>query len=268
MASIAGDGPNGWAGLECPSTVTIGPVGRTSPVREGGQHPGAWARRAAVSASPASAGRPHRRPRRVRPTRPTADGSLYLVTPTGPGSASTPTAAARASPQPHCAEQDATLVGGRRGRPGLPLDDRAQRVRRRPDARPGRPDLADDPRCARVDSVRPPGRRRAPGRADRGGLPRRRGRRGDRGRRLRAVARQPVVRRRPAAWAGRRALPGPARPARLGADVCDDKIVGAHWFVDGFGATGSWPARHLSPLDDDGHGTQVASIAAGNAGVR
>ena len=50
-------------------------------------------------------------------------------------------------------------------------------------------------------------------------------------------------------------------------DVCDDKIVGAHWFVDGFGADRVRSGARLSPLDDDGHGTLMASIAAGNAGV-
>jgi hypothetical protein len=51
------------------------------------------------------------------------------------------------------------------------------------------------------------------------------------------------------------------------ADVCDDKIVGAQWFVDGFGADRVRSGASLSPLDDDGHGTLMASIAAGNAGV-
>ena len=50
-------------------------------------------------------------------------------------------------------------------------------------------------------------------------------------------------------------------------DVCDDKIVGAQWFVDGFGADRVRSGARLSPLDDDGHGTLMASIAAGNAGV-
>ena len=51
------------------------------------------------------------------------------------------------------------------------------------------------------------------------------------------------------------------------ADECDDKVVGAHWFVDGFGADRVRSGASLSPLDDDGHGTLMASIAAGNAGV-
>ena len=51
------------------------------------------------------------------------------------------------------------------------------------------------------------------------------------------------------------------------ADECDDKVVGAHWFVDGFGADRVRSGASLSPLDDDGHGTLMASVAAGNAGV-
>ena len=51
------------------------------------------------------------------------------------------------------------------------------------------------------------------------------------------------------------------------AEVCDRKIVGAQWFVDGFGADRLRSTAHLSPLDDDGHGTLMASVAAGNSGV-
>ena len=50
-------------------------------------------------------------------------------------------------------------------------------------------------------------------------------------------------------------------------DACNGKVVGARWFVHGFGADRLRSASSLSPLDDDGHGTQVASIVAGNAGV-
>lgn len=48
---------------------------------------------------------------------------------------------------------------------------------------------------------------------------------------------------------------------------CTRKIVGARWFVDGFGAERIRSSESLSPLDVLGHGTQVASVAAGNAGV-
>ncbi|WP_415839291.1 S8 family serine peptidase [Nocardioides zeicaulis] len=52
-----------------------------------------------------------------------------------------------------------------------------------------------------------------------------------------------------------------------GADACTRKVVGARWFVDGFGADRIRSSETLSALDDLGHGTQVASVAAGNAGV-
>lgn len=51
------------------------------------------------------------------------------------------------------------------------------------------------------------------------------------------------------------------------ADACNAKLVGARWFVDGFGADRVRASSSLSPRDDNGHGTLVASIAAGNAGV-
>ncbi|QZY28657.1 S8 family serine peptidase [Nocardioides coralli] len=49
--------------------------------------------------------------------------------------------------------------------------------------------------------------------------------------------------------------------------VCNDKLVAAAWFVDGFGEDAVAADEPLSPRDVRGHGTQVASIAAGNAGV-
>ena len=51
------------------------------------------------------------------------------------------------------------------------------------------------------------------------------------------------------------------------AGTCNRKVLGARWFVDGFGTDHLRSASSLSPLDDDGHGTQVASIIGGNAGV-
>jgi subtilisin family serine protease len=51
------------------------------------------------------------------------------------------------------------------------------------------------------------------------------------------------------------------------ATTCNRKLVGARWFVDGFGTDRLRSPSSLSPLDDDGHGTQIASIAAANAGV-
>lgn len=50
-------------------------------------------------------------------------------------------------------------------------------------------------------------------------------------------------------------------------DDCTRKIVGARWFVEGFGADRVRSSESLSPRDVLGHGTQVSSVAAGNAGV-
>jgi minor extracellular serine protease Vpr len=50
-------------------------------------------------------------------------------------------------------------------------------------------------------------------------------------------------------------------------DICNGKLVAAEWFVDGFGEDNLRATAALSPRDTDGHGTQMASIAAGNAGV-
>ena len=55
--------------------------------------------------------------------------------------------------------------------------------------------------------------------------------------------------------------------AEWGAETCNDKLVGAQWFVAGFGADNVRTTSSLSPRDDNGHGTQMASIAAGNSGV-
>ncbi len=55
--------------------------------------------------------------------------------------------------------------------------------------------------------------------------------------------------------------------AEWGPDTCNRKVVGARWYVDGFGAGNVRASAYLSPRDDSGHGTQVASIAAGNADV-
>ncbi|WP_295661447.1 S8 family serine peptidase [uncultured Nocardioides sp.] len=51
------------------------------------------------------------------------------------------------------------------------------------------------------------------------------------------------------------------------AEVCNRKLVGAQWFVAGYGADRVRSSESLSPRDVTGHGTQVASVAAGNAGV-
>ncbi len=48
---------------------------------------------------------------------------------------------------------------------------------------------------------------------------------------------------------------------------CNGKLVGARWYVRGFGVDNLRATSSLSPRDTDGHGTQMASIAAGNAAV-
>ncbi len=48
---------------------------------------------------------------------------------------------------------------------------------------------------------------------------------------------------------------------------CNNKLIGARYFVGGFGAAHVAPGSFLSPRDDDGHGTHTASTAAGNFGV-
>jgi subtilisin family serine protease len=48
---------------------------------------------------------------------------------------------------------------------------------------------------------------------------------------------------------------------------CTNKLVGARFFVDGFGADRVAESDPLSPLDVNGHGTHTASTAAGNPDV-
>ncbi len=51
------------------------------------------------------------------------------------------------------------------------------------------------------------------------------------------------------------------------ATSCNRKVVGAGWWVAGFGEANIRSSESLSPLDVVGHGTQVASVAAGNSDV-
>ncbi len=51
------------------------------------------------------------------------------------------------------------------------------------------------------------------------------------------------------------------------AATCGGKIVGAGWWVEGFGADRIRSSESLSAIDAMGHGTQVASVAAGNSDV-
>ena len=52
-----------------------------------------------------------------------------------------------------------------------------------------------------------------------------------------------------------------------GPATCNGKVVAGDWFVEGFGADAVRAASSMSPRDDAGHGTAMASIAAGNAEV-
>lgn len=56
---------------------------------------------------------------------------------------------------------------------------------------------------------------------------------------------------------------GPGWPA----SACNGKVAAASWFVSGFGEANLRSNSSLSARDDSGHGTQVASLAAGNSGV-
>ncbi|MGD3899044.1 S8 family serine peptidase, partial [Xanthomonas citri pv. citri] len=51
------------------------------------------------------------------------------------------------------------------------------------------------------------------------------------------------------------------------ADSCNDKLIGAKYFVQGFGAARLAEVETVSPLDAGGHGTHTASTAAGNKDV-
>src|SRR3954463_495392 len=49
--------------------------------------------------------------------------------------------------------------------------------------------------------------------------------------------------------------------------ACTNKLIGARFFLDGFGEANTAPDSFLSARDDDGHGSHTASTAAGNYGV-
>ncbi len=49
---------------------------------------------------------------------------------------------------------------------------------------------------------------------------------------------------------------------------CNNKLIGARYFVEGFGASNIADYEWLSPRDADGHGTHTAGTAAGNDGVK
>lgn len=72
----------------------------------------------------------------------------------------------------------------------------------------------------------------------------------------------PGLGRDPRDWRGS-CVPGQDWPR----STCNRKLVGAAWFVTGFGSERIGSSESLSAHDSSGHGTQVASLAAGNAGV-
>ncbi|VXA96597.1 S8 family serine peptidase [Nocardioides sp. AX2bis] len=75
----------------------------------------------------------------------------------------------------------------------------------------------------------------------------------------------PSLGREPAGFTG--GCAGGAGDAGWAPSDCGGKIAGAQWFVEGFGRESLRSGSSISPRDDLGHGTQMASIAAGNAGV-
>lgn len=54
---------------------------------------------------------------------------------------------------------------------------------------------------------------------------------------------------------------------RFAQRACNGKIIGARYYVDGFGASNVSPAEYLSPRDGNGHGSHTASTAAGNFNI-
>ena len=49
--------------------------------------------------------------------------------------------------------------------------------------------------------------------------------------------------------------------------ACNNKLIGARYFINGFGAENLHPDEFLSPRDADGHGSHTAATAAGNYAV-
>ncbi|MBW2736722.1 MAG: S8 family serine peptidase, partial [Deltaproteobacteria bacterium] len=50
-------------------------------------------------------------------------------------------------------------------------------------------------------------------------------------------------------------------------DDCNNKLIGARYYLTGFGHQGAYVGEYLSARDTDGHGTHTASTAGGNANV-
>lgn len=55
--------------------------------------------------------------------------------------------------------------------------------------------------------------------------------------------------------------------ARWTPSTCTSKVIAARWYVRGFGPSKVATSDYISPRDSVGHGTAVASLAAGNAGI-
>lgn len=60
---------------------------------------------------------------------------------------------------------------------------------------------------------------------------------------------------------------------QFSADDCNTKLIGARYFVDGFGVenlgdASTGPGEFVSPRDGDGHGSHTASTAVGNVGTQ
>lgn len=77
-----------------------------------------------------------------------------------------------------------------------------------------------------------------------------------------------------AAFAGGTGIPVPARwsgscqaGVNFGTSTCNDKLVGARYYVAGFNKHNIAKAEFLSPRDGSGHGSHTASTAAGNNGT-
>lgn len=66
----------------------------------------------------------------------------------------------------------------------------------------------------------------------------------------------------PAGWAGQ-CVAG----EEFSASTCNDKLIGARYYTDGFGAGNVADEDYLSARDGSGHGSHTASTAAGNNGT-
>ena len=51
------------------------------------------------------------------------------------------------------------------------------------------------------------------------------------------------------------------------ASDCNQKLITARYFIDGFGSENAIASEYISPRDSNGHGSHTASTAAGNNGV-